>query len=79
MTQLIEMIQGMGVPFSTAIVIVAIISFAMLVFVVAAMIEAFVRHRQDLQFKRDMLERGLSIEEIERLIGAPTPKPEQVE
>jgi hypothetical protein len=69
-TQLIELIRGMGVPFSTAIVIVLFICLTSLVVLIAGMIEAFVRHRLDLRFKREMLDRGMSVDEIEQLLGA---------
>ena len=35
-------------------------------------IRKYISHRHELEFKRDLVERGLSVEEIERIVAAKT-------
>jgi hypothetical protein len=39
----------------------------------AAQVRKYASHRHELEFKRDLVERGLSIEEIERVVAAKSP------
>ena len=41
-----------------------------LITTVAAQFRKYVSHRHELEFKRDLVERGLSIDEIERVVAA---------
>jgi len=41
-----------------------------LITTVAAQVRKYASHRHELEFKRDLVERGLSIDEIERVVAA---------
>lgn len=68
MSQFIELIRDMGVPFSTGVVIVLIIGLTSVAGALVAVVGSIARHRQDIQFKRELLDRGMTVDEIERLI-----------
>jgi hypothetical protein len=54
------------------IVLAAFVFFLLLAMVTEA--RKYATRRHELEIKRDMVERGLSVEEIERVIAAKTPK-----
>ena len=41
-----------------------------LITALAAQVRKYASHRHELEFKRDLVERGLSIDEIERVVAA---------
>jgi hypothetical protein len=68
MSQFVELVRHMGVPFSTGVVIFLIIGLTSVLGALIAVVGTVVRHRQGIQFKRELLDRGMTIDEIERLI-----------
>ena len=70
MTDLFEPILKLGAPFSMVVMIVLISCAAGAIKIVATEIRKFGCHRQDIDFKREMVDRGLSAEEIERILAA---------
>ena len=70
MTDLFEPILRLGAPFSMVVMIVLISCAAGAIKIVATEIRKFGCHRQDIDFKREMVDRGLSAEEIERILAA---------
>jgi hypothetical protein len=56
----------------TAVVLLVLLASAAtgLIAVVAKQLRIYASHRAELALKRDLVERGLSIEEIERVIAA---------
>ncbi|MBX3434701.1 MAG: hypothetical protein KF847_15385 [Pirellulales bacterium] len=55
-------------PFTMVVLIVAVVMGAQVITAAVAQIRRGLGHYLDLQFKREMIERGLSIDEIERLV-----------
>ena len=70
MSELIELINDLGRPYS-------LVAFFVLIGVVSSVITSVVKqirkyfcHRQELEFKREMVDRGMSAEEIESVVRA---------
>ncbi len=70
MFDLFQQIQGLQTPFD-------MVAFICLFFAVASVIGSVVKqtrkylcHRQEIEFKREMLDRGMSAEEIESVVRA---------
>ena len=75
MSQIIELINSLGQPFSMVATICLIFALVAVVGTIATMIgiiakevRKYAGHRQDLDFKRELLDRGMTVEEVERLI-----------
>jgi hypothetical protein len=47
-----------------------------LIAALAHQVRKYASHRHELEFKRDLVERGLSIDEIERVVAAKSPSSE---
>jgi cell division protein FtsL len=68
--ELFEHITSMGQPWSMIVLIVLISCAIGLVGTIAKQIRKYACHRQETELKREMVERGFSAEEIERVIAA---------
>lgn len=67
-------------PFNMIVLIVLIGTLAGLIGGIAKQIRRFACHRQELEFKRELVDRGMSAEEIERVVQArSTPTREQAQ
>jgi hypothetical protein len=55
-------------PFTMIFVIVFVVVVGGVINTIVGHVRKFGQHQQELDFKREMVERGLSIEEIERLL-----------
>jgi hypothetical protein len=63
----------MSSPMNSILVIpLAFVALALIV-AVASEIRKYACYRHELEFKRDLVERGLSIDEIERVVAAKSP------
>lgn len=62
-------------PFNMVVLIVLICSVAGVLTGIATQIRKFVCYRQDIDFKRELLDRGLSADEIERILNARSNEP----
>ena len=60
-------------PFNMIVLVVLIGSMAGVIGTIAKQIRIFATHRADVQLKRELVERGLSVDEIERVIAAKSP------
>ena len=65
-----EFLQSIPPPFNMVVVIVLICSIAGVITSIAKQTRKFACYRQELDFKREMLDRGMSSEEIERVARA---------
>ncbi|HEX4415929.1 MAG TPA: hypothetical protein VH107_20020 [Lacipirellulaceae bacterium] len=74
MSEIIKEIMSIGVPFNMIVFVVAIGSACTLLGTLAMQIRIFANHRAEVQLKRELVERGLSIDEIERVIRAKAPE-----
>jgi hypothetical protein len=68
-----QMIMSLQPPFNMIVLIVLISCGAAAIKFIATEIRKFGCHRQDTVFKRDMVDRGLSADEIERILKAQSP------
>ncbi|MEM8866035.1 MAG: hypothetical protein AAGF31_10875 [Planctomycetota bacterium] len=57
-------------PFNMIVLVVAIIFGVGLVSEVITAVRKYMSHLQDVQLKRDLVDRGLSVDEIERITNA---------
>lgn len=63
-------ILGMPAPFNMIVLIVLITCGAGVVTSAFKQLRKFACHRRDVELKRELVERGLSVEEIERIVAA---------
>ena len=70
MTDIFHSIVSMPSPFNMVVIVVMITCAAAVLKFVAMEIRRYGCHRQDIDFKREMVDRGLSAEEIERILAA---------
>jgi hypothetical protein len=70
MNQFIEFFNHLEAPWNMIVLVMLITCFANVLKTIAKQSGVYASHRADLGFKRDLVERGLSVEEIERLIAA---------
>lgn len=73
MTDLFQSISSLQPPFNMIVLIVLIVSLLGLFKLIAIQARIYATHREDVQLKRDLVERGLSAEEIERIVLAKSP------
>jgi hypothetical protein len=70
MESIFQAILHMQTPFNMVVLVVMITCSAAVVKFIAMELRKFGCHRQDIDFKREMVDRGLSAEEIERILKA---------
>jgi hypothetical protein len=70
MAELFKSIVEIQTPFNMIILIVLIASAAGVLSSIAKQIRKYASHRQEIELKRELVERGLSVDEIERIIAA---------
>jgi hypothetical protein len=73
MSEFFKSIMSIGAPFNMVVLIVLIGSLCTLLGTISSQVRAFANHRADVQLKRELVERGLSVDEIERVIRAKAP------
>jgi hypothetical protein len=73
MASFFESIMSIPAPFNMIVAIVLIGSVAGVIITIAKNIRQYHCHHEELELKREMLERGMSAEEIEQVIRAKGP------
>lgn len=73
MTDIFRRIIEMPAPFNMVVLIVLIITVGSIIKGVARYVRQYACHRNELEFKREMLERGMSAGEIEQVVKARGP------
>ncbi|HEX3601330.1 MAG TPA: hypothetical protein VHU84_14355 [Lacipirellulaceae bacterium] len=73
MADLVKSIVEIGAPFNMLVLMVLIGSTCGVVGTIVVQVRIFASHRADAQLKRELVERGLSVDEIERIIRAKSP------
>ncbi len=63
-----QAIMGLGTPFNMIVMVVLIGCVTGVLIEIAKQIRKYGCHRQELEFKRELVERGLGAEEIERIV-----------
>ena len=65
-----EVFTSIPSPFNMVVAIVLIATCGSVIGVLASELRKFATHRQEMEFKRDLIERGMSVEEVERLVAS---------
>jgi len=73
MDKFFQSLVNSGSPFGMIVMVVLIGSLVGVISTIASQIRLYATHRADANLKREMVERGLSAEEIERIIAAKSP------
>jgi hypothetical protein len=73
MADIFQRIVEMPTPFNWLTLVVLIITVGSIVKGIAKYVRQYACHRNELEFKREMLERGMSAGEIEQVINARGP------
>jgi hypothetical protein len=73
MYDLFHSIVSMPTPFNMIVLVVLIGAVASIIKGIAKYMRQYACHRNDLEFKRDLLDRGMSAGEIEQVIRARSP------
>ena len=72
MDQFVEIFRGLGSPWNMIVLVVLIGSFAGILKSIAKQSRIYAIQRAEMDLKREMVERGLSADEIERVVAAKT-------
>ncbi len=73
MYRLLDGIINLPAPFNMVVYIIMIVMGAGIITGITKQVRKMVCHRQDLDFKREMLDRGLTAEEIDQVIRSKSP------
>jgi len=79
MYHLFDAIVNLGSPWNMIVLVVTIGSVAGMVGTVAKKTRKYASHSVDMNLKRELVERGLSADEIERIVAAKSPSDKQYE
>ena len=72
MSSLLDSIVGLPTPFNMVVLIVLIGSVAGVIGTIAKEVRKYFCHREEMEFKREMLDRGIDPQEIDRVMRAKT-------
>ncbi len=70
MNSFVNLMQNVPPPFNMVVYIMLIIGASSVITSVFKQIRKYACHRQELEFKRELLDRGLPIHEIEQIVRA---------
>jgi hypothetical protein len=68
MNQLFDLIRDLPTPFNMVAVLCLIFAVASVIGSFFKQLRKYVCHRQEIEFKREMVDRGMSAEEIESVV-----------
>jgi hypothetical protein len=77
MSDIVEPILRLGPPFNMVVFLMLIGGIVAIIGTLTKQIRKFACHRAETNLKHDLVERGLSVEEIERVIAAKSPAMKQ--
>lgn len=77
MSSFVQLMQNVPPPFNMVVYIMLIICGGSVITAIFKQIRKYACHRQELDFKRELLDRGMEIDEIERVVRARGDRPEQ--
>lgn len=72
MNSLLELIVELPTPFNMIVLIVLIGSIAGVIGMIAKEVRKYFCHRDEMELKREMLDRGMDFQEIDRVMRAET-------
>jgi hypothetical protein len=70
MSSVFDSIVSIPAPFNMIVLIVLIGCGASVIGSIAKQIRKILCHRQELEFKRELIDRGMSADEVERIVSA---------
>lgn len=70
MSSLVELMSNVPPPFNMVVYIVLVVSVCSVVSSIFKQIRKFACYRQELDFKRELIDRGMPVDEIEQVIRA---------
>jgi hypothetical protein len=70
MSSAIQSITSIPAPFNMIVLVVLIVTAGSLVGTIATQVRKWACQRQEIEFKRELLDRGMGVEEIERTVQA---------
>ncbi|QEG38037.1 hypothetical protein [Bythopirellula goksoeyrii] len=70
MSYIQEFVNLLPIPFNFVLLLLLIVFGTGIITSTMKQIRKFACHRQELDFKREMIDRGMSVEEVERLVQA---------
>jgi hypothetical protein len=73
MSQVLYQITSLPTPFNMIVLVVLIGAISGIITTVVKQTGAYARQRQDLVFKRELIDRGMSADEVRRVIEARSP------
>lgn len=76
MTDLLLRIVSIPPPFNMVVIVTIVGCSVAIIGIIASEARKYACHRQDVALKRDLVERGLSAEEIERIVKVRSVDPE---
>jgi hypothetical protein len=71
--EVLKALINIPIPFNMIVLVVLFGSISGAIIGVSVELRKYASHRQTLQFKRDLVERGLGGDEIEQIVAAQTP------
>ncbi len=72
MNSLLDSIVALPVPFNMVVLVVLIGSVAGVIGAIAKEVRKYLCHREEMELKREMLDRGMEPQEIDRVMHAKT-------
>jgi len=70
MNSFVELMRSVPPPFNMVVYIVLIVSGSSVLTSIVKQTRKYACHRQELQFKRELLDRGMPVDEVEQLVRA---------
>lgn len=67
MTSALNSIIGIPAPFNMIVLITLIVTAGSVFGTIATQVRKWACHRQEIEFKRELLDRGMSVDEIDRM------------
>lgn len=72
MSSFVELMRNVPPPFNMVVYIILIISVGSVLQSLMKQIRKYASHRQELDFKRELLDRGMGVDEVEQVVRART-------
>lgn len=70
MSSFVDLMQNVPPPFNMVVYIMLIICGSSVITSVFKQIRKYACHRQELEFKRELLDRGMTVDEVEQVVRA---------
>lgn len=78
MSSFVDLMQNVPPPFNMVVYIMLIICGSSVISSIFKQVRKYACHRQELDFKRELLDRGMSIEEVDQIVRAGSDGPNRI-